>query len=58
MGLYIIMKGALAIMGKIYFVAIFEGLEVIKAIITEDGLAILKSTGLAYTILKEIKYVR
>ena len=41
--------------GKLYFVAIFEGLEVIKAIITEDGLAILKSTGLAYTILKEIK---
>ena len=55
MGLYIMVKGALAIMGKLYFVAIFEGLEVIKAIITQDGLAILKSTGLAYTILKEIK---
>ena len=39
-------KGALVIMGQLYFVAIFEGLEVIKAIITEDGLAILKSTGL------------
>ena len=40
-------KGALAIMGKLYFVDIFEGLEVIKAIIKEDGLAILKSTGVA-----------
>lgn len=49
------MKGVLAIMRKLYFVAIFEDLEVIRAIITEDGLAILKSLGLAYTILKEIK---
>lgn len=42
-------------MRKLYFVAIFEGLEVIRAIITDEGLAILKSSGLTYTILKEIE---
>ena len=42
-------------MRKLYLVAIFEGLEVIRAIVTDDGLAILKSSGLAYTVLKEIK---
>lgn len=57
MGLYIMMKGVLAIMRKLYFVAIFEDLEVIRAIITEDGLAILKSLGLAYTILKKLNNI-
>jgi hypothetical protein len=47
------MKGALVVMKKLYLIAIFEGLDIMRALVTEDGLELVKSSGLAFTILKE-----